>query len=121
MSQTELHQIADSSRTSHNVKSILKNFKKDEQEAITRIDSKGNKIVKGGNHKITFQSLTQEPIAVNQTMNKIQIDSDSSDSDCEIRLSNVNQNIQKMSEEQKNKNQKIQPLISNESNCCTLF
>ncbi|CAD8172716.1 unnamed protein product [Paramecium octaurelia] len=121
MSQTELHQIADSSRTQNTVKSILKNFKKDEQTTNTRIDSKGNQIVKGGNHKITFQSLTQEPIAVNQTMNKIQIDSDSSDSDCEIRLSNVNQNIQTTNEEQKNKNQKIQPLINEESNCCTMF
>ncbi|CAD8077300.1 unnamed protein product [Paramecium primaurelia] len=121
MSQTELQQLADSSRTSNTVKSILKNIKKDEQTTNTRIDSMGNIIIKGGKHKITFKSISYEPIAVNLTRNKIQIDSDSSDSECEIRLSNVNQSIQKTNEEEKNQNQKLQPLINNESNCCIVF
>ncbi|CAD8085849.1 unnamed protein product [Paramecium sonneborni] len=121
MSQAESGQLADSCRTAHTIKSILKISKKDKGLMETRIDSIGNKIVKGGNHKITFKPVSQSPVTKNLMKNKIQIESDSSDSECEIQQYNVNQNIKKTNEELKNKNQKPEPQISNESKCCIIF
>lgn len=79
MSNSEQPSPSETTINSSIVKPILKKIKPDSQSRQPRIDQAGNKIVKGGNHKITFREETK---VISQSKHYI-IESDSSESEDE--------------------------------------